>query len=122
GSAGELAQDPTVAHAEALISQAARFFPALLGARVARMTLAWRAMPADRVPIVGPAAGLPWLYLAIPRGGVTIAPALGRLVAAELLDGTADALLAPLRPGRFADRAAQVMRDVETVFQRPPCP
>jgi len=116
----ELARDPTMARARALVSQAARFFPALLHARVERMTLAWRAMPSDRVPIVGRVAGLPWLYVAIPRGGVTIAPALGELVADELLEGSVDELLVPLRPGRFADRATEVARDVGTVVERPP--
>ncbi len=118
----QVAHDPTMSHGVALVAQAARFFPALAGARIDRMTLGWRAMPADRVPIVGPVAGLPWLYLAVSRGGVTIAPVLGELAAAELLEGTVDELLLPLRPDRFADRAVEVMLDVEAAVHAPPPP
>ncbi|HZD00997.1 MAG TPA: FAD-binding oxidoreductase [Actinomycetes bacterium] len=112
----QVARDPTILHAKALLAQAARFFPALAGVEIERMTLGWRAMPLDHVPIVGPVAGLPSLYMAVPRGGVTIAPVLGELVAAEVLDGTVDELLVPLRPDRFAERAVEVMLDVETIL------
>jgi glycine/D-amino acid oxidase-like deaminating enzyme len=76
-------------------------------------------MPADRLPIVGP---LPWLdplYLAVSHSRVSVAPVLGRLVAKEVADGTADSLLAPFRPGRFAERATRVMLEVESVFREP---
>jgi glycine/D-amino acid oxidase-like deaminating enzyme len=113
------ATDPGLHHARALLAQAARFFPVLATAAVDRWWLAYRAMPADRLPIVGP---LPWLdplYLAVSHSGVTVAPVLGRLVAKEVAEGTADGLLAPFRPGRFAERATRVMLEVESVFREP---
>jgi glycine/D-amino acid oxidase-like deaminating enzyme len=113
------ATNPGLHHARALLAQAARFFPVLAGAGVDRWWLAYRAMPADRLPIVGP---LPWLdplYLAVSHSGVTVAPVLGRLVAKEVADGTDDGLLAPFRPGRFAERATRVMLEVESVFREP---
>jgi glycine/D-amino acid oxidase-like deaminating enzyme len=113
------ATNPGLHHARALLAQAARFFPVLAGAGVDRWWLAYRAMPADRLPIVGP---LPWLdplYLAVSHSGVTVAPVLGRLVAREVADGTADGLLAPFRPGRFAERATRAMLEVESVFREP---
>jgi glycine/D-amino acid oxidase-like deaminating enzyme len=91
----------------------------LAGAGVDRWWLAYRAMPADRLPIVGP---LPWLdplYLAVTHSGVTVAPVLGRLVAREVAEGADDGLLAPFRPGRFAERATRVMLEVESVFREP---
>jgi hypothetical protein len=48
-----------------------------------------------------------------------VAPVLGRLVAGEVADQTADGLLAPFRPGRFAERATRVMLEVESVFRDP---
>lgn len=36
------------------------------------------------------------------HSGVTLAPLIGRLVAAELVDGTADDQLEDYRPARFA--------------------
>lgn len=68
----------------------------------------------------GAAALAGGLYLAVSHSGVTVAPALGRLVADEVAEGAAGGLLAPFRPGRFAERATRVMLEVESVFREPP--
>ncbi|MFD4699302.1 NAD(P)/FAD-dependent oxidoreductase [Streptomyces niveus] len=60
-----------------------------------------RPMPADGEPIVGPVAGVPGFYVAVLHSAVTLAPAVGRLVARELLDGAAEPLLAGCRLDRF---------------------
>jgi glycine/D-amino acid oxidase-like deaminating enzyme len=115
-----VAGDPGMHHARALLAQAARFFPVLAGVPVDRWWLAYRAMPADRLPIVGPLPWLDSLYLAVSHSGVTLAPVLGRLVAREVADQAPDGLLSPFRPGRFAERATQVLLQVESVFREPP--
>lgn len=74
-------------------------------------------MPADRLPIVGPVPGLDSLYLAVTHSGVTLASALGRLVADEIATGDEAWLLASFRPGRFAERATRVMLDIEELFR-----
>jgi glycine/D-amino acid oxidase-like deaminating enzyme len=112
----QVAAHPTERHARELLAQAARFFPALRGAAIERVTVGWRPMPADRLPLVGPLPGLPSLYLAVTHGGVTVAPALGRLVAREVAGGPAEPLLEAFRPGRFAARAAALARQVDAVF------
>jgi glycine/D-amino acid oxidase-like deaminating enzyme len=119
GSQETPAADPGRHHAQLLLAQAARFFPALAGVPVERWWLAWRAMPADRLPIIGPLPWLEGLYLVVSHSGVTLAPVLGRLVAAEVAEQTADGLLAPFRPSRFAERATRVMLEVESVFREP---
>ena len=113
------ATDPGLHHARALLAQAARSFPVLAGVGVDKWWLAYRAMPADRLPIVGPLPWLEGLYLAVSHSGVTLAPVLGRLIAAEVATRTADGLLAPFRPARFAERATRVMLEVESVFRDP---
>jgi glycine/D-amino acid oxidase-like deaminating enzyme len=60
-----------------------------------------RPMPADGEPIIGPVADVPGLYLAVMHAAVTLAPAVGRLVARELVDGTAEPALAGCRLNRF---------------------
>jgi glycine/D-amino acid oxidase-like deaminating enzyme len=60
-----------------------------------------RPMPADGEPIVGPVAEVPGLYLAVMHSAVTLAPAVGRLVARELVDGTVEPALAGCRLDRF---------------------
>jgi glycine/D-amino acid oxidase-like deaminating enzyme len=113
------ATNPGLDHARSLLAQAARFLPALRGAGVDRWWLAWRAMPSDRLPIVGPLPWLEGLYLAVSHSGVTVAPALGRLVADEVATRTPDGLLAPFRPARFAERTTRVLLEVESVFRDP---
>ena len=81
------------------------------GARHARAMLT--------LPIIGPLPWLDSLYLAVSHSGVTLAPVLGRLVAKEVADQTADGLLSPFRPGRFAERTTRVMLEVESVFREP---
>ena len=56
-------------------------------------------MPADGEPIIGPVAEVPGLYLAVMHSAVTLAAAVGRLVARELVDGTDRAGSVRLPPG-----------------------
>ena len=56
-------------------------------------------MPRDGFPAVGYVeAGL---YAAVTHSGMTLAPLLGQLVAAELTDGMSLQLLDDYRPARF---------------------
>jgi glycine/D-amino acid oxidase-like deaminating enzyme len=112
-----VARDLSQRHARAMLGQAARLLPVLRGAGIARTLLAWRSMPADRLPIIGPVPGLDSLYLAVTHSGITLAPVLGRLAADEVATGEPAWLLAPFRPGRFAERARRVMLDIEGLFR-----
>ena len=61
----------------------------------------WRPMPEDGAPIVGFAPGLDGLYLAVMHAGIILAPVVGRLAAAEILDGRSEDALQPCRLERF---------------------
>jgi glycine/D-amino acid oxidase-like deaminating enzyme len=63
-------------------------------------TVGHRPVPRDGFPIVGAAA--PGLHVAVTHSGVTLAPAIGRFVAEELLRDHRDPLLAPFGLERFA--------------------
>ncbi|HEX5078543.1 MAG TPA: FAD-binding oxidoreductase, partial [Geminicoccaceae bacterium] len=71
------------------------------GLALERVTVGMRPMPADGMPVLGFAPDLPGLYLATMHSGVTLAPAVGRFAAMEILDGVRIEMLAPYRPGRF---------------------
>jgi glycine/D-amino acid oxidase-like deaminating enzyme len=114
-----VATNPGLHHARTLLAQAARFFPVLAGVGVDKWWLAYRAMPADGLPIVGPLPWLEGLYLAVSHSGVTVAPVLGRLIAGEVAEQMADGLLAPFRPARFAERTTRMLLEVESVFRDP---
>jgi glycine/D-amino acid oxidase-like deaminating enzyme len=68
----------------------------LLGTR-----LGARPMPADGEPIIGPVAEVPGLYVTVMHSAVTLAPAVGRLVARELVDGATEPALSGCRLDRF---------------------
>jgi glycine/D-amino acid oxidase-like deaminating enzyme len=63
--------------------------------------LGTRPMPADELPIVGPVPGVDGAYLAVMHSGITLAPTVGRLVAAEIVHGVEAGQLAGVRPARF---------------------
>jgi glycine/D-amino acid oxidase-like deaminating enzyme len=54
----------------------------LTGAAVGR-----RPVPADGEPVVGPVPGVPGLHLAVLHSGVSLAAAVGRLAALQVVDG-----------------------------------
>lgn len=88
--------------ADELLVRARRALPGLAGVPVEVTRLGRRALTADGMPAIGPVPGADGAYLATMHSGVTLAPLVGRLVAAELVDGTADDVLQDYRPARFA--------------------
>jgi glycine/D-amino acid oxidase-like deaminating enzyme len=68
-------------------------------AAVESATIGIRALPVDRVPVVGPVRE--GLYVVVTHSGMTLAPALGEIVAAEILDEMQSDALDLFRPARF---------------------
>ncbi|MBB5573010.1 MULTISPECIES: NAD(P)/FAD-dependent oxidoreductase [Rhizobium] len=65
-------------------------------------TVGYRPTPKDGFPIIGGVDAAPGLYLAVLHSGVTLAPLVGSLAAAEIVDGNLNPELAPFRLSRFA--------------------
>ncbi|WP_369070250.1 NAD(P)/FAD-dependent oxidoreductase [Kineococcus terrestris] len=59
-----------------------------------------RPVPADGLPLTGPVPGTAGLHVAVLHAALTLAPAVARLLAAEVVHGAEAAELVPLRPGR----------------------
>lgn len=64
-------------------------------------TVGHRPTPADGFPIVGRAAGVAGLYIAVMHSGATLAPAVGQMATHEIVDGQRDPLLGPYGVDRF---------------------
>ncbi|MDH6215551.1 NAD(P)/FAD-dependent oxidoreductase [Streptomyces pseudovenezuelae] len=77
--------------------------PELADSRIAQARVAERPIPADGFPSVGAVPSVPGYYEAVSHSGITLGPVLGRLLAAEILGGESDELLADFRPERFSD-------------------
>ena len=58
-------------------------------------TLGYRPTPSDGFPIIGRAAGVDGLYVAVMHSGITLAPVVGLFATQELTTGRRDPLLAP---------------------------
>ena len=66
------------------------------------ITVGLRPEPEDGFPLIGFAGAPHGLYVMVMHSGITLAPLVGRLAAAEILDGVEAEILAPFRPGRYA--------------------
>jgi glycine/D-amino acid oxidase-like deaminating enzyme len=60
-----------------------------------------RTITKDSFPAMGRAAGISGLYVAVMHSGITLAPAIGRFVANEILTGRRDSLIEPYGLERF---------------------
>ena len=87
--------------------RAARWLPTLAGMAVARTTLAARVVPRDGLPALGWGGGeAAGTYVCAAHSGVTLAPLLGALAAAEIVHGGACELVDPAwRPDRFVKQS-----------------
>ena len=65
------------------------------------ITVGLRPEPEDGFPVIGFADSPRNLYVTVMHSGITLAPLVGRLAAAEILDRVEVDLLAPFRPGRY---------------------
>ncbi|MBB4839983.1 glycine/D-amino acid oxidase-like deaminating enzyme [Sphingomonas kyeonggiensis] len=90
------------AFGQAIQHAAATYLPGIANAGIERVSVGQRVVPADSFPVVGFAPKLGGLYVAVTHSGVTLAPALGRLAAQEIVDGITAEPLDAFRPDRFA--------------------
>jgi glycine/D-amino acid oxidase-like deaminating enzyme len=88
---------------QAIAARAVRFLPRLAQASIIRSYAGLRPWSPDHLPLVGPAAGVPGLYLATGHegAGIGLAPVTGQLIADWIINGKAPALAEPVRPDRF---------------------
>ena len=101
GSQESIDRDDSQAHADALLSRAIHYLPALAGARAIPKPVGYRPMPIDGLPVLGFCQATPNLYIALMHSGVTLAPLVGELATLEIADGARVEMLAPYRPERF---------------------
>ena len=85
-----------------LLAWAAAYLPSLRSGQLEATRIGVRPMPRDGYPMVGFLPGIEGLYLAVAHSGVTLAPLLARVAAAEIVSHRSDARLSAYRPGRFA--------------------
>ncbi|WP_225027082.1 NAD(P)/FAD-dependent oxidoreductase [Xinfangfangia pollutisoli] len=106
GHQGDAAEDVSGlagAHADRALAGLQALFPAL-ALDWAEVALAFRPVPGDGLPVIGPAA--PGLWLAVMHSGATLAAVAAERIAAEMDGGEDQPILAPFRLSRFARSGA----------------
>jgi glycine/D-amino acid oxidase-like deaminating enzyme len=98
---GETDQAALLATAKRVRDRFAAAFRGAGDAEVVSVEIGWRPMPVDDEPIVGVPAGSQGLYVAVMHSAITLAAAVGRLAAAEILTGLPAPELEGCRPDRF---------------------
>ena len=88
-------------HGNRILGKISRFLPGTQGASLERLTLGFRPMPSDELPVMGVLPTVPQIHVAVTHSGVTLAPIVGRLTAEEVLQGARVELFGPYRPERF---------------------
>lgn len=101
---GGAAPDDETAAAEALMASVRELLANRDDIQADRHTLGLRPVPADGLPVVGPAENVSGLYMTVMHSGITLAALVGRLAAEEILTSRPVDLLSPYRPARFQGR------------------
>jgi glycine/D-amino acid oxidase-like deaminating enzyme len=101
----EMPEEIRALHGQRILDTIQKKLPAAKEAIYSHLTLGYRPMPADRMPVVGPVPGNPSVYVAVMHSGITLAPIMGRYITHELLGSQQVTELAPYRPERFAPAA-----------------
>ena len=89
-------------HGNRILTKIAAILPAARNLPLERLTLGFRPMPLDELPVVGAIPGMADVHVAVTHSGVTLAPILGRYATQEVMSGSRMDALAPFRPERFA--------------------
>jgi glycine/D-amino acid oxidase-like deaminating enzyme len=89
-------------HGNRILGKISGLLPGVRGARLEWLSLGFRPMPMDELPVVGALPHTPDVHVTVTHSGVTLAPILGRWVSAEILGAQRIEALAPYRPERFS--------------------
>jgi glycine/D-amino acid oxidase-like deaminating enzyme len=93
--------------AAALLEAMRRTFKSGESLTLERHVLGYRPIPEDGLPLVGPPGDTPGLYVAVTHSGITLAPAIGRFVAEEIVTARRNPLLKRYAPDRFREGSPQ---------------
>ena len=94
-------RDDSQQHADALLTRAKTYLPAIADAKAIPTPVGYRPMPLDGFPVLGFTEAVPNLYIALMHSGVTLAPLVGEMATLEIADDVRVDWFAPYRPERF---------------------
>ena len=97
----EMPEEIREMHGQRILGKIKNKLPGASDAAYDHLTLGYRPMPQDRLPIVGFSPGNSNVYIAVMHSGVTLAAIMGRYITHEITNDDLIDELAPYRPDRF---------------------
>jgi glycine/D-amino acid oxidase-like deaminating enzyme len=97
----EMPEEIRKMHAERILGKISSSLAGADEAVYDHLTLGYRPLPKDSLPIVGFSPGNANVYVAVMHSGVTLAPIIGRYITHEIMNDDLIDELAPYRPDRF---------------------
>ena len=96
--------EPTAEARDRIIASLLRMLPATTEARLAHQTACLRPLASDGNLLLGPVPGWEGVYMATGAGrkGILLGPAMARVIADLIVDGTPGLAIGAFDPGRFA--------------------
>ena len=96
--------DNSIGAGQTLLNHASQSLPQLDNAEVEKVTLGWRVLPEDGLPIIGFSKQATDIYVAAMHSGITLAPLVGKYAVAEILEGLSLEQLQHYRLDRFENQ------------------
>ena len=89
-------------HTERIINTAKNFTTGLEDIVIEKISIGWRPLPKDRIPIIGRLKKIDGVYVSMMHSGISLAAIVSKLVCEEILENKSIPLLDDFRPSRFA--------------------
>lgn len=89
-------------HTERIINTAKNFTTGLEDIVIEKVSIGWRPLPKDRIPIIGRFKKTKGVYVSMMHSGISLAAIVSKLVSEEILENKNIAILDDFRPSRFA--------------------
>ena len=89
-------------HIERIMNHAKIFTNGLEDIDIDHVSIGWRPLPKDGVPVIGRINSIQGVYVAMMHSGVSLAAVVSKLVSEEILEDKNNSLLDHFRPSRFA--------------------
>ena len=89
---------------DSIMASLVKMLPALAEAQLVQQTACLRPVSADGLLVLGPVPGWEGVYIATggARSGISLGPAMGRIAADLVTNGSSDVPIDPFDPARFA--------------------
>ena len=89
-------------HTERIMATAKNFTTGLESIEIEEVSIGWRPLPKDRIPIIGRMNKVDGIYACMMHSGISLAAIVSKLVSEELLENKNIPILDDFRPSRFA--------------------